>query len=58
MPIELVACTLKVYDVSADNPGTLIIPEPAVDVVAEILPGVLIAVYDVIVDPPLYAGAV
>jgi hypothetical protein len=47
-----------VYAVEPDKPLTVIVPEPAVDKVPVKLPGVDIAVYDVMVKPPLLAGAV
>jgi hypothetical protein len=47
-----------VYVVVCVKPETVIVPEPACDKVPVILPGVDIAVYEVIVEPPLLAGAV
>jgi hypothetical protein len=58
LPTAFVAYTLKVYDVTGVKPETVIVPEPACDKVPVMLPGVDIAVYEVIVDPPLLAGAV
>jgi hypothetical protein len=57
-PAEFVALTVNVYDVAAVKPDTVIVPEPAVASVPVILPGVDVAVYNVIVAPPLLAGAV
>jgi hypothetical protein len=57
LPMAFVAYTVKVYVVTLFRLLILntIFPEE-VDVVTP--PGLLIAVYDVIADPPLYAGAV
>jgi hypothetical protein len=58
LPTELVAYTVNVYDVPLVKPLTVIVPEPAVDKLPVMLPGLETAVYDVIVAPPLLAGAV
>jgi hypothetical protein len=42
--------------VPGDNPEIEIVPDPACDSVPVILPGEDTAVYDVIGEPPLYAG--
>jgi hypothetical protein len=47
-----------VYDVAAVKPDTVIVPEPAVASVPVNPPGDDVAVYSVIVAPPLLAGAV
>jgi hypothetical protein len=55
VPTLLLAFTVNVYAVSGVNPDTVIgLLEP----VAVILPGLLVAVYDVMAVPPLLAGAV
>jgi hypothetical protein len=58
LPLELVAYTTNVYAVPAVNPVTVIVPDPACDTVPVILPGVEVAVYEVITAPPLNVGAV
>ena len=58
LPIALVAYTVNVYEVVGFKPVTLIVPEPAVASVPVIPPGDDVAVYSVIVEPPLLAGAV
>jgi hypothetical protein len=55
LPTAFVAYTVKVYEVSLDKVLNTIFPEAA-DAVTP--PGLLIAVYDVIADPPLNAGGV
>jgi hypothetical protein len=57
-PAEFVALTVNVYDVAAVKPDTVIVPEPAVASVPVKPPGEDVAVYNVIVAPPLLAGAV
>lgn len=49
---------MNVYAVPVDKPVTVIVPEPAVDSVPVIPPGEDVAVYKVMVAPPLSAGAV
>ena len=58
LPIEFVAYTVNVYDVDGDKPLTVILPEPDWETVPVKPPGLDVAVYDVIVWPPLLAGAV
>jgi hypothetical protein len=58
VPTELVAVTVNVYDVPDVKPLTVIVPEPDVDNVPVIPPGEDVAVYVVIVAPPLFDGAV
>ena len=58
VPIALVAVTVKVYEVTGFNPLTVMVPDPAWLNVPVIPLGLEVAVYDVIVDPPLLAGAV
>lgn len=57
-PLELRAVTMNVYEVEGLNPVIGIVPEPAWERVAVIEPGVEVAVYEIIVDPPSDAGAV
>jgi hypothetical protein len=54
----LVAFTVNVYDVPDVKPLTVIVPEPEVDNVPVIPPGDDVAVYELIVAPPLSEGAV
>jgi hypothetical protein len=58
VPIALVAVTVNVYVVPVVNPFTVIVPEPACDIVPVMFPGDDVAVYEVIAVPPLSAGAV
>jgi hypothetical protein len=55
LPVAFVAITVKVYAVPLVSPVTVI---GLVEPVPVILPGVEVAVYPVIADPPLLAGAV
>ena len=57
-PIALVATTVNVYAVVALSPVIEIVPEPACVSIAVIDPGLEVAMYDVIVDPPSETGAV
>ena len=58
VPAALVAVTVNVYEVAAVRPVTEIVPEPDCDKVPEPPAGLEVAVYEVIADPPLLAGAV
>jgi hypothetical protein len=58
VPWEFVAVTVKVYAVEGDRPVTEIVPEPACVIDVVIPPGEDVAVYEVIVAPPLEVGAV
>jgi hypothetical protein len=58
VPTELVAVTVNVYAVPPVKPDTVIVPDPACDNVAVTDPGLDVAIYFVIVAPPLLAGAV
>jgi hypothetical protein len=58
VPTAFVAVTVNVYEVPFVKPVTLIVPEPACDIVPVIPPGLDVAVYPVITDPPLSTGAV
>ena len=54
----MVAVTENVYVVPAVNPETVIVPDPLCDTVPVKPPGLEVAVYRVISDPPLDGGAV
>jgi hypothetical protein len=56
VPVAFVAVTVNVYEVPSVSPVTVMVP--AVDAVAVKPPGVDVAVYVLIVEPPLDAGAV
>ena len=58
VPAEFIAVTVNVYAVAANNPVTEIVPEPACEISPVIEPGVDVAMYLVIVEPPSDAGAV
>lgn len=58
VPAELVARTVKVYAVPAVKPVIAIVPLVACETDPVIPPGEEVAVYEVIVAPPLEAGAV
>jgi hypothetical protein len=59
VPTLFVAVTVNVYVVPGVNPLILMVPLPGrPDNVLVILPGLLVAVYVVIVAPPLLVGAV
>ena len=53
-----VAVTVNVYGVFAVSPTTVIVPEPDWDAVPALAPVFEVAVYVVIAEPPLDAGAV
>ena len=53
VPTLFVAVTVNVYAVPVVNPVTVIVPEPAVDTAPVKPPGEEVAVYEVIVAPPL-----
>jgi hypothetical protein len=57
-PMLFVARTTNVYAVPVVKPVTVIVPEPACESVPVTPPGDDVAVYEVIVCPPLLAGAV
>ena len=56
--VPLFAVTVNVYVVSGLNPVIVIVPEPAWVKVAVIPPGDDVAVYEMMVAPPLLLGAV
>ena len=58
VPFVFVAVTVNVYGVFAVSPTTVIVPEPAWDTVPVLAPVFEVAVYVVIAEPPLDAGAV
>jgi len=58
VPAAFVAVTVNVYGVPAVSPVTVIVPEPAWDTVPVKEPLSEVAVYLVIAEPPLDAGAV
>lgn len=58
VPAAFVAVTVNVYEVLAVSPVTVIVPEPAWDTVPVTEPVSEVAVYLVIGEPPLDAGAV
>jgi hypothetical protein len=58
VPTELVAVMVKVYAVLAVSPVTEMVPDPACDIVPDPPTGLEVTEYDVIVAPPLLAGAV
>ena len=57
-PKLFLAVTVNVYAVPGDKPPIVIVPLPAWDSVPSRFPGLEMAVYAVIVSPPLYKGAV
>ena len=58
VPFAFVAVTVNAYEVPAVSPVTVIVPDPAWDTVPVIAPVFEVAVYLVIAEPPLDAGAV
>ena len=58
VPAALVAVTVKVYAVLAVRPVMVMVPSPAWSTVPVFPPGFDVAVYLVIAEPPLEAGAV
>ena len=58
VPAEFVAVTVNVYAVPAVKPVIAIVPLPACEIDPVIPPGDDVAVYEVIVAPPLEVGAV
>jgi translation initiation factor RLI1 len=58
LPTELVANTVKVYEVNGAKLFTVIVPEPAVASEPVMPLGEETAVYDVIATPPLLLDAV
>ena len=54
----MVAVTENVYVVPTVKPETVMVPDPLCDTVPVTPPGLDVAVYRVISDPPLDAGAV
>lgn len=58
VPAEFVAVTVNVYAVPAVKPVIAIVPLPACEIDPVIPPGDEVAVYEVIVAPPLEVGAV
>jgi hypothetical protein len=58
LPAALVAITVKEYPVPPDNPEIVIVPDPDCEIEPVIPDGEDVAVYVVIPEPPLLAGAV
>jgi len=58
VPSAFFAVTVKVYAVPGVRWVTVMVPEPAWFTVPVCPPGFAVAVYEVIVEPPLDAGAV
>jgi hypothetical protein len=58
VPFVFVAVTVNVYGVFAVSPTTVIVPDPDWDTVPVLAPVFEVAVYVVIAEPPLDAGAV
>ena len=56
-PIAFLAATVNVYSVPSDNPVIAIVPLPACEMLPVRLPGEDVAIYLVIVSPPLDVGA-
>jgi len=58
VPAALVAVTVKVYGVLAVSPVTVMVPEPSWFTMPVLPPGLDVALYEVIGEPPLDDGAV